>query len=297
MVTRFRSKLNSLITLAFIVSFYTLCIVIATALNQYVYQTVPELAYWFIPLAASCIISAISIYVWRRLRETDALRYEFITIVAHKFRTPLTHIKWVCEELVSTEQNNERKQSLLAVYSSNENLIDFTGMIIQAADTDVVSGKTYLLSQHTISELVNGVIDTVSKAFQMKKIKLKIDIPDDIAIFADDQRMKFVFQTLLENAHAYTPEGGTVTISARLEKNRAVIRVSDTGIGINPEDISKLFSKFYRTNKAMHTDTEGFGIGLYLVKTIIEKHRGKIEVHSNGENTGTTFKVILPALN
>ncbi len=288
-------RLNAVVGVAVIISFYALFISLATALNQYVYRTLPELAYWFVPLSASCIISAISIYVWKRLRETDMLRYEFITIVAHKFRTPLTHIKWVCESLVATEKDSERKEYLLMVHTSNEHLIDFTGMIIQAADTDVSSRRTYRFARYPLKDLVTGMVQMVTNAFHSKKIHIGIRIPDDLFVSVDEQRIKFVFQTLLENAHAYTPEGGSVTLSAEKHGEHVIIRISDTGIGIDPKDIPHLFSKFYRTDKAMHTDTEGFGIGLYLVKTVVEKHNGKIDVRSDGENTGTTFVITLPS--
>jgi signal transduction histidine kinase len=113
-------------------------------------------------------------------------------------------------------------------------------------------------------------------------------------IQADKTRIQFALQIIFENSLIYTPETGKINIKARQVGGEVVVTIRDNGIGISLDDIPRIFSRFYRATNARHTDTEGMGIGLYMAKNIIEKHRGKIWANSLGEGKGSEFTITLP---
>lgn len=128
-----------------------------------------------------------------------------------------------------------------------------------------------------------------------KKLALVVEIAPDVKKPLGDQgRLASVVDVLIENAVIYTPEGGSIRVELSQEKRRVRFSVSDTGIGIKPEDQQRIFSSFFRTDAAKTTDTEGVGIGLSVAKSILEKHGGKIGVSSEGERKGSTFWFTLP---
>jgi signal transduction histidine kinase len=109
----------------------------------------------------------------------------------------------------------------------------------------------------------------------------------------DRQRMEFVLQTLLENALTYTPSGKNVDVIVSKVGHKAIISVVDHGIGIDKADMPRIFDKFFRADNARATDTEGFGVGLYLSQAIARRHKGTMDVTSDGVGFGSTFTITL----
>jgi signal transduction histidine kinase len=139
------------------------------------------------------------------------------------------------------------------------------------------------------------VADSVRTTFKEKNIFFAVQCPpEDIFVKVDSARMEFVIQTLLQNALAYTSPGRNVDVTISYGGGKAVLAVTDHGIGIARSDLPHIFDKFYRTDLAQRTDTEGFGVGLYLSKSIVKRHRGRLDVYSEGENKGSTFTITLP---
>jgi len=255
----------------------------------------------FIALAALAVIAGIAEIVGRRiwagLRENEVLKYEFVTIIAHKFRTPLTSLKWLIESLLADETDARKKESYTEIAGLSDKLISMTGTLIEMTDTDNEAKSSYVLTATPVCEFVRTAADAYKNQFHEKNLffSVKCDAPD-VAAHIDRPRMEFVLQTLLENALAYTPTGRNVDVTVSARGHKALISVSDTGIGIAPEDLRMIFTKFYRTQNAKEADTEGFGVGLFLARSIVWRHRGRIEVDSPGLGQGSTFTVILPAL-
>jgi len=126
------------------------------------------------------------------------------------------------------------------------------------------------------------------------QVRLEISALDQATVWGNADRLKQVALILVENALRYTPAGGLVDVSLQYQGGQAVLRVSDTGIGIEAEDLAHVFERFYRADKARARDRGGTGLGLAIAQTIVERHRGSIEVES-APAAGTTFTVRLPA--
>ncbi|MEK7646157.1 MAG: HAMP domain-containing sensor histidine kinase [Patescibacteria group bacterium] len=233
--------------------------------------------------------------VSHKINETENLKYEFITIIAHKFRTPLTQIKWLSEALVAEEQDSYKKQSLQEVGRSTQQLIDLTGTLVELTDSDSDSQASYTFERTNVCDLVRSVADTFKNTFHEKNLFLAINCANpDLFANIDKPRMEFVIQTLLQNSVTYSPPGRNVEVTISADSSRVVITVHDNGIGIEAKDIPKIFTKFFRTPIAKQTDTEGFGVGLYLVRAIVRRHKGSIEVASPGLAKGATFQITIP---
>lgn len=238
------------------------------------------------------IVVTIILVLIKKLQKNEALKYEFITIIAHKFRTPLTHVKWSTDELVKNEQDSYKKQSLQDIQQSNEKLIKLTGTLIELTDSDNTVASSYNFERTSLCSFVRTVGDSCKDAFHEKNIFFSVQCPpDDIFVKIDPQRMEFVLQTLLENALIYTPTGQSVDVTVQRVGHKAFILVTDHGIGIDKKDIPNIFTKFFRAENARAADTEGFGVGLYLAQAITHRHRGNIRVESAGIGSGATFTI------
>lgn len=244
-----------------------------------------------IVLLIGLIIIVSSIRV--RLRN-ERLKYEFITIIAHKFRTPLTHVKWSAGELISNEQDAYRRQSLMDIQQSNENLIKLTNTLIELTDTDSKAVSTYTFEKLELCELVRRVSSGMKDMFHEKNIFFSVICsPQPIYVKIDKERMSFVIQAMLENALLYTSSGKNVDVRISASHRHATVTVEDHGIGIDPADMPQIFTKFFRTKQAKAMDTEGFGVGLYLARAITARHKGALTATSEGLGKGSTFTLTL----
>lgn len=265
--------------------------------NKWIQLFYPSLTetQWITALISAVLTVTIGVMVWKQLRKDDLLKYEFITIIIHKFRTPVTQIRWSIEALRSEETNLDKIASLNDMENSSKKLIDLTSALIELSNPDNPSNSLGYFEKISLRVLLKTVTDSFQDAFSKKQITLSLNLPvSDIFVNVDKERVKFVIQTLLENALAYTPSNGKVSLSLELVSDKAVVSVIDNGIGIKKDDLGMIFTRFFRTEKAKTTDTEGFGIGLYLARLVARRHKGDIKVYSEGEEKGTSFKFTLP---
>ncbi|MES3031021.1 MAG: HAMP domain-containing sensor histidine kinase [Patescibacteria group bacterium] len=246
-------------------------------------------------LASLAIIFIVARKFWDKLHEEETMKYEFVTIIAHKFRTPLSQIKWLMEGILEKETDSYKLEDLRNVHQSNEKLIGLTNTLIEVTDSAKKGSLLYAFEKVNIPNFVNQELETLKNDFHAKNIFCNIQCTEP-EIFAniDKPRMEFVLHTLFENAINYSPVGRSVDVSISIEKKKAVISITDNGIGIDPADLGHVFGKFFRSQDAKKMDTEGFGIGLFLAQSIVERHKGKIEVFSEGLNKGSTFVLSLP---
>lgn len=241
------------------------------------------------------LIILLTRFIWRKFRSYENLKYEFLTIIAHKFRTPLTQMKWTAETLLEKEQDSYKIESLKNIEQSNQNLIGLTGTLIELTDSAHTSLATYKLEKTDLCALTNKVVEILKKEFHEKNLFFGIQCSaPEIFVKADQQRIEFVLQTILENSIHYSPPGRNIDIEVSQSNQKAFVKVRDNGIGIDSEDIPHMFTKFFRTKNAKTMDTEGFGVGLFLSQTIMKRHKGKIEAFSAGLNQGSIFTVSLP---
>ncbi len=266
----------------------------------YVFQSIPPstqyaLAGIFFAVAMVSSLSLALRLIWKKMGMNEVLKYEFITIVAHKFRTPLTHIKWSTDELVKTEQDPYRKEAIQDIHRSNEKLIKLTNTLVEITDSENASSTVYVFERTDVCEFARKIGEEIKNEFHEKNVFFSIQCaPEPIFAKMDTQRMEFALQTILENAKNYTPPGKNVEVTVMREGHKALISVRDGGIGIDKKDIELIFTKFYRTENAKSADTEGFGVGLYLARAIVKRHKGTIDIYSEGIGLGSTFTIVLP---
>lgn len=274
--------------------------IILNSINNRINEQFPMIPLWVMPLLSSLIAVSIGIFIWNKIREVDILKYEFINIIMHKFRTPLTAVKWSLDTLEenkaidSSGYSEQERNAIETIRTANVHLITLT---------NTVAGLTFLenrdyqynLEKTDLTEIVENInLDLLSK---IKKKSLNVthiydkDFPE---VKLDKEKIKFAFQTIMENAINYTAKEGNVDISLKRNMKYIYFIVKDSGIGISREDLPHIFSKFFRGKGARTADTEGMGIGLHLTKDIIRRHGGKILAESDGYNKGTTITIQLP---
>lgn len=231
-----------------------------------------------------------------KLQQLDRMKSEFVALVTHQLRTPLSGIKWSLSMLLGGEMGAltpEQKTYLLKTYESNERMIDLINDLLQADRLE--SGMMRFSFQPTqLLDLIDNILIEVSPLAEHKKIRLTYSSREEVPTLSiDPQNMRVVLQNLLENAIKYTPTGGDVTIGVHNKGRCVEISVKDSGIGIPLKDQKSIFQRFYRAPNAVLTETVGSGLGLYIVKNIIDHHRGTITFTSEPDK-GTMFSITLP---
>lgn len=273
-----------------------LLIVVGNWANQYVASNFLDFPSWLVPLLSSIAVVIIGFLILKKIREADILKYEFINNISHKFRTPLTHIRWLSEELRAGGDEKERAQQVQQIQYATMRLFELTNLVIDVAK-DQEADSIYSFVPFEINEIISDMIETHSDQIAQKHLMVKVDYSPDLPqITADKTRLLFAIQIIFENSIIYTPEGGIIHISVTFNKASKTFNfeIKDNGIGVNSDDLPNLFKKFFRSAEARLTDTEGMGIGLYMAKKIVERHNGKINAYSEGENLGTTFSFTIP---
>lgn len=233
-----------------------------------------------------------------KLRALDQLKTDFITIATHQLRTPLTAIRWILNMLLRGDLGtitDEQRTYLMKAHESNNRMV---ALLSSMLSSDRLSSERLNINP-TATAMLPDLADNVLTEIQPLADKRSVNL-----IFAerrdsyprvniDPQNMRAVLQNLLENAIKYTPPGGNVTLSILEHSDSLVFTVSDTGIGIPPDQQENVFKRFFRAQNAIRMETDGSGLGLFIVKSIVEKFKGDIAFESK-ENEGTTFRVVLP---
>jgi len=233
------------------------------------------------------------------LKRTAQVKSEFLANMSHELRTPLNSINGF-SEVLSDETfgplNEKQKRYVNNVLTSGKHLLALINQILDMAKLE--AGKMKLaLSNLPMKSLLNEFSLLVADMVSKKKLHMALEIADDLPdIEADDLKVKEIIYNLLSNAVKYTPEGGEIGMRARKAGPEIEIVVWDTGIGIAPENMEKIFEGFFRVDTPYSRVTEGTGLGLPLSKKLVELHGGKLSVESAGLNKGTSVRFTLPVL-
>ena len=227
-----------------------------------------------------------------KLEEQENLRKRLTTDISHELRTPLTSIQTHLEAMIDGiwEPDTERLNSV------NEEVIRLTNLVNQLqnlAKFDSEKSKLNLAKVNVKNLIMNVVYNNQGKALE-KNINIECDL-ESIDSYLDKDKISQVIVNLLSNAIRYTNNGGKIFISLYKENNNLKIQFKDNGIGIPKENIKYIFERFYRVDESRSKNTGGIGVGLTIVKSIIDLHQGTIEVRSE-VNKGSEFIVMLPCL-
>ena len=249
-----------------------------------------------LPVAFSffSLISFLFAYVyWRTLRDNENIKNEFITIVTHKFRTPLTSVKWTIEALKKNITFEEKQNSVNELTRASENLLEMVDLLVNFTKFD--KGSEYAYKAVSFRDMVEKTLVKYSDFLKQKKVHFIMEPVSGLPLIViDEAKIQFVIDVVFDNAIRYTPEGGTVHVRIADAKKFLVFSIEDSGIGIRSRDRSKVSKRFFRTEKARTMHTEGLGMGLYIAKKIIKRHKGTLSVASKGENKGTVISIEIP---
>lgn len=221
---------------------------------------------------------------------------EFISVAAHQLRTPLSAIKWVLKLMLDQDAgpiSEEQRDLLKKGYDSNERMIELVTDMLDIARIE--EGKFGFEFHHVnLIPLIDKAIEAFSMKAKEKNITLIFEKPEkDFSLKMDSARIELVLQNLVDNALKYTQNNGTITITVEQIGMYVRVGVRDSGIGVPKEQMGKLFTRFFRGANAVKLQTEGSGLGLFLVRNIIARHGGSVAVETE-ENKGSTFSFTLP---
>ncbi|MHC1569932.1 MAG: sensor histidine kinase, partial [Candidatus Syntropharchaeales archaeon] len=226
----------------------------------------------------------------KELKKLDSLKTDFLNIASHELRTPLTSIRgfaeFVADEMLG-ELNEKQKNALSKVVSNSDRLIRLINNMLDMSK--IRSGKLKLsITELDISELIRDVVADMKLLAEKKNISCTIDTPDSVVIRGDRDRIEQVLVNLLSNAIKFTPDGGSVSVTAVDCGDCVRVRVSDTGAGIAPDDLAHIFEEFWQAEKS-----RGTGLGLTITANIVREHGGAIWAESE-VGAGSTFGFKLP---
>ena len=225
------------------------------------------------------------------LKRLERMRQDFVANVSHELRTPLTSIKGYAETLLYEEDIKKIKEFSSIILKHTDFLIKLTQDLIELSTIES-RGFRFEKEHLSLKELIEETIKTFKDEAQRKGIELKIQIKDTQTIWANEERARQVFNNLIDNALKYT-ERGKIEISTEEQGRFIIIKVSDTGIGIPKKDLTRIFERFYRVNKERSREAGSIGLGLSIVKHIVEAHNGEVWVESE-LGKGSTFFVKWP---
>ncbi|MBI5082245.1 MAG: PAS domain-containing protein [Chloroflexi bacterium] len=230
------------------------------------------------------------------LQRINRFKSFLLSMAAHDLRAPLTSILGFAGLLTNDPPvlgEPEQKQALAMIEAQGHRLEHLISDLLDLDQTE--RGKLVIsFKLCELTELIREVIKPLDVTRELRQITLKLDLPKmPVQLQADRERLRQILNNMISNAIKYTPEGGHIEVAARAESDDAVIQISDNGKGMTEEQLSHLFQLYYRTDDARQSKVKGTGLGLFIVKTLVDAHHGRIDVTSKPKQ-GTTFTVRLP---
>jgi len=233
-------------------------------------------------------------HMTKQLKQMEEMRQEFISNVSHEIQSPLTSIVGFAQALQFNQLTSEERNHYLTIIETesrrlsklSDNLLKLTSL---ESEHHPFEKKSYRLDQQ-----IRSIILACEPNWTEKKLEMNISL-DKLSITADEDLMSQVWTNLIHNSIKFTPNGGQLSIRLQQMENQAVITISDTGIGISEQDQLHVFERFFKADLARDRTKSGSGLGLSIVKKIVDMHEGNISAESE-LGAGTTFRVELPIL-
>ena len=228
------------------------------------------------------------------LRRLEKIRQDFVANVSHELRTPISSIKGYAETLLdgALDDKENVKDFIEIIHSDSERLASLINDILDLSKIE--SGQLTLdLKPISLAPIIKKVVKLLNKQAKVKGVRVELDIPEAACkVMADKERIAQVILNLLDNAIKYNKLNGKVTIGYKEDKKFLKINITDTGLGIPPKDLGRVFERFYRVDKAHSRELGSTGLGLSIVKHIIEAHGGVVSVESTPDS-GSVFSFTL----
>lgn len=235
-----------------------------------------------------------TIFLIREIRQNEQ-HDAFINAVTHELKTPIASIRLYLETLKARELSDDKRQEFYDVMlADSDRLLSTVEQVLQAGRTREKDRGTRF-KEVDLADLLTETVDLLKTRYTLQDEAIRYSTPSDgIMVFGDEDELRSAFTNLLDNAVKYS--GGNPKISVRLKSsamNKVDVYIKDSGIGIPPGDLKRVFKRFYRVSRAS-AGPKGTGLGLAIVRSIIVKHGGRVGVESKGEGKGSTFWVQLP---
>lgn len=231
-----------------------------------------------------------------RDQEVSTLKNEFVSIIAHQFRTPLTSVEWVLEALASDDKNNLTKEQRELIENGKISTVKLSKVLNDLLEmVQVEEGRSLPVFADTeIMSIISEIVKEYKEIAQEKGVNFYYESDaESLVIPIDAERFPMIVSSLLMNAIIYTPKGGSVNFKITTKGEVLRMVVQDTGIGISESDSPKLFTKFFRGKSGVLAHPDGSGISLYVIKNIIDSRGGEIRFESR-EGKGSVFYVEIP---
>ncbi len=228
------------------------------------------------------------------LRRLEKVRKDFVANVSHELRTPITAIRGYAETLQSGALKDQEMAPKMVeiIHRQSERLSELVEDLLELSRLESRELKLKI-APVPLAVAASRAAETVKPKAAGKDIHLELQVPPELAALGDERAVEQVLLNLLDNAVKYTPAGGRVNLFGTLEDGRCVVRVKDTGVGIEPKHLSRIFERFYRVDKGRSRDMGGTGLGLSIVKHLVGAMDGEVKVESQ-PNVGSVFVIFLP---
>lgn len=222
----------------------------------------------------------------------EQIRRQFVSDVSHEIQTPLQSIKGFTQALKQKKLDEAGRLRLLTIIEEESNRLSrLTSNLLQLSSLENEHSRLEI-STYRLDEQLRNVVIVMEPQWSSKGIGIELEF-DELFVSADEDKLNQLWTNLLSNAIKFTDEGGQIHVSADVRHQHIEISIADSGRGISEEELSHIFKPFYKVDKARDRSIPGNGIGLSIVKRIVDLHNGNIQVTSE-EGIGTTVKVILP---
>ncbi|MFA6551650.1 MAG: PAS domain-containing sensor histidine kinase, partial [Patescibacteria group bacterium] len=234
-----------------------------------------------------------------KAKEIDQMKSEFVSLASHQLRTPLTGIKWFCELLLGNKAgvlSEKQKDYVNQVALSTARMMNLVEDLLDVSHIEAGEKYNVILKAEDASAIIREVVAEQRTSAQHKKIAVELSSGclAKTMVKADKSKLTQVFGNLLNNAIKYTNAGGKIIVGCKPAPAGITYFVKDNGVGIPAHQLNKLFERFFRGENVVSTEP-GTGLGLYIAKYIVERHKGRIWCETE-INKGTVFYVYLPTL-
>lgn len=236
-----------------------------------------------------------TIFLLREIRRNEQ-QDAFLNAVTHELKTPIASIRLYLETLQSRDVKEAKRQEFYGIMLADSNrLLNTVEQVLKASRTRE-NNHLLNIAEINLSEILEASVERVKTRYDLRDGEINLTNADArIKISGDAEELQTVFTNLIDNAVKYSDREIKVSLAVKdLNEKFVVVRIKDSGIGLEPAELRRIFKRFYRVSNRRMQKTKGTGLGLFIVRSIIKKHGGSIFAESRGEGAGSTFIVQLP---